>query len=834
MMPELGNFLLCLAAGLALLLSVYPLWGAARQDRRLMALARPLACGLFACIGGAFLLLVHAFVVNDFTVRYVAENSNSALPVWYRVAATWGAHEGSLLLWVLLLSVWTFAVAIFSRRMPLDAVARVLAVMGMIAFGFLLFILLTSNPFSRGLPQYPIDGRDLNPLLQDIGMIFHPPILYMGYVGFSVAFAFAIASLLAGRLDTAWARWSRPWTQAAWMFLTLGIVLGSAWAYYELGWGGWWFWDPVENASFMPWLVGTALLHSLAVTEKRGSFRAWTVLLAIAAFSLCLLGTFLVRSGVLVSVHAFASDPSRGLFILVLLIVAIGGSLLLYALKGGRVRARVEHTLWSRESFLLGNNILLMAAMLVVLLGTLLPLVHKELGLGSISIGEPFFNTMFTALMAPFALLLGLGPLIRWRRDDVARQIKRLIIALLVTLSLSLALPWLLQDRITAMAVIGLMMALWVLIFALMEVHERATHRHGFWRGLRTLTRSQWGMVLGHVGVAVTVIGITFSQNYSVERDVRMRPGDSIDIHLYHFVFNGVRNIVGPNWTGGEGIIAVTRNGRPEATLYAEKRFYTASRMMMTEAAISGGLTRDLYAALGEELSDGSWAVRLYYKPFVRWIWYGGVLMALGGLCCMLDPRYRMRKKSAGGLMNRKLLFIPLVLFLALAAALFWQLMRNADGDDPTTLESALIGKPLPEFRLEALNTPGQTLDRRTLIDGKPLLLNVWATWCPTCRAEHQFLNGLAQQGVRVVGMNYKDDRQKAMSWLQRLGNPYRLSLYDGNGMLGLDLGVYGAPETFLIDGQGIIRWRHAGDLNERVWREELQPLWDQYNRRAG
>ncbi len=393
-MPELGNFLLCLAAGLALLLTrSIPLWGAAQQDRRLMALARPLAYGLFACIGSAFLLLVHAFVVNDCTVRYVAENSNSALPVWYRVAATWGAHEG------LTAAVGSAAQRLDLRRRHLqppyaapDAVTRVLAVMGMIAFGFLLFILFTSNPFSRGLPQYPIDGRDLNPLLQDIGMISHPPILYMGYVGFSVAVAFAIASLLAGRLDTAWARWSRPWTQAAWMFLTLGIVLGSAWAYYELGWGGWWFWDPVENASFMPWLVGTALLHSLAVTEKRGSFRAWTVLLAIAAFSLCLLGTFLVRSGVLVSVHAFASDPSRGLFILVLLIVAIGGSLLLYALKGGRVRARVEHTLWSRESFLLGNNILLMAAMLVVLLGTLLPLVHKELGLGSISIGEPFFK----------------------------------------------------------------------------------------------------------------------------------------------------------------------------------------------------------------------------------------------------------------------------------------------------------------------------------------------------------------------------------------------------------------------------------------------------------
>lgn len=645
MMPLLGDYLLSLAAGLALLLTIYPMWGAARQDARLMALARPLAWALFAAVLGAFLLLVCAFVGNDFTVRYVAENSNSALPVWYRVAATWGGHEGSLLLWVLLLSGWTFAVALFSRRMPLDAVARVLAVMGAIAAGFLLFLLFTSNPFARGLPNYPVDGRDLNPLLQDIGMIFHPPILYMGYVGLSVAFSFAIASLLAGRLDTAWARWSRPWTQAAWMFLTLGIVLGSAWAYYELGWGGWWFWDPVENASFMPWLAATALMHSLAVTEKRGSFRSWTVLLAIVAFSLSLLGTFLVRSGVLVSVHSFASDPSRGLFILLLLTVAIGGSLVLYALKGGQVKARVEHRLWSRESFLLGNNILLIAAMLVVLLGTLLPLAHKALGLGSISVGEPFFNTMFTLLMAPFALLLGLGPLIRWRRDNAGRQIKRLVFSLLLTLVLSAALPWLLQDSITAMSVIGLMMAIWVFIFALLELHERATHRHGFWRGLRSLSRSQWGMVLGHVGVAVTVTGIAFSQNFSQERDVRMKAGDSLDIHHYHFVFEGVRDAIGPNWSGGEGIIRVTRHGKPEATLHAQKRFYPASRTMMTEAAIDGGLTRDLYAALGEEMDDGSWALRLYYKPFVRWIWYGGVLMALGGLCCMLDPRYRMRKK---------------------------------------------------------------------------------------------------------------------------------------------------------------------------------------------
>ena len=598
----------------------------------------------FALLLLAFGVLTYCFLISDFSVIYVAQHSYSLLSWELKLAAVWGGHEGSLLLWVLLLSAWSALFAWHYRQQTDPLFPLTLAVLSLMLAALLLFVVLWSDPFVRIFPP-AIEGRDLNPMLQHPGLIFHPPLLYLGYGGLMVAASVALASLLRGEFDGTCARICWRWALPGWSALTAGIILGSWWAYCELGWGGWWFWDPVENASFMPWLVGTALLHSLAVTEKRGSFRAWTVLLAIAAFSLCLLGTFLVRSGVLVSVHAFASDPSRGLFILVLLIVAIGGSLLLYALKGGRVRARVEHTLWSRESFLLGNNILLMAAMLVVLLGTLLPLVHKELGLGSISIGEPFFNNMFTALMAPFALLLGLGPLIRWRRDDVARQIKRLIIALVVTLSLSLALPWLLQDRITAMAVIGLMMALWVLIFALMEVHERATHRHGFWRGLRTLTRSQWGMVLGHVGVAVTVIGITFSQNYSVERDVRMRPGDSIDIHRYHFVFNGVRNIVGPNWTGGEGIIAVTRNGRPEATLYAEKRFYTASRMMMTEAAISGGLTRDLYAALGEELSDGSWAVRLYYKPFVRWIWYGGVLMALGGLCCMLDPRYRMRKK---------------------------------------------------------------------------------------------------------------------------------------------------------------------------------------------
>jgi len=646
MMPEIGTFLLCLALGLALLLSSYPLWGAIRQDARLMAMARPLAGGLFVCIAAAFALLVWAFICNDFTVAYVVTNSNSLLPVYYRIAATWGAHEGSLLLWVLLLSTWTLAVALFSRGMPQDALARVLVVMGMINLGFLLFILLTSNPFARTLPDFPIDGHDLNPMLQDIGLIFHPPLLYMGYVGFSVAFAFAIASLMAGRLDTAWARWSRPWTTAAWVFLTIGIVLGSAWAYYELGWGGWWFWDPVENASFMPWLAGTALIHSLAVTEKRGTFKAWTVLLAITAFSLSLLGTFLVRSGVLVSVHSFASDPARGMFILAFLVIVIGSSLLLYAIKGGQVRGRVQNDTWSRESFLLGNNVLLIAAMLVVLLGTLLPLVHKQLGLGSISVGEPFFNTLFSWLMAPFALLMGIGPLVRWRRDEPQKLAKRLALALVVTLACSVIIPWWLQDRIAAMSVVGLLMSLWIIILTLLELHERATHRHRFFTGLRHLSRSHWGMVLGHLGVGVTVIGIAFSTQYSVERDVRMKAGDSIDIHRYHFVFRGVQNLQGPNYSGGMGIIDVTRDGKPEATLQAEKRFYTAARTMMTEAAIDGGVSRDLYAALGEELDDGGWAVRIYYKPFVRWIWAGGVLMALGGLFCLFDPRYRSRKKA--------------------------------------------------------------------------------------------------------------------------------------------------------------------------------------------
>ena len=641
MIAELGNYALALSLAIAVLLAIFPLWGAEKGNVQFMALARPMTYGLFLILSVSFGALFYVFAINDFSVQYVVNNSNTTLPIYYRLSAVWGSHEGSLLLWIWLLSLWSAAVALFSKRLPQEAVARVLGIMGIISIGFLLFVLFTSNPFTRTFPDFPVDGKELNPLLQDIGLIFHPPLLYMGYVGFSVAFAFSIASLMTGKLDTAWARWSRPWTMAAWVFLTLGIVLGSWWAYYELGWGGWWFWDPVENASFMPWLAGTALLHSLAVTEKRGSFKAWTVLLAILAFSLCLLGTFLVRSGILVSVHAFASDPTRGLYVLAYLIVVIGGSLTLYAYKGSQIRSRDNAERYSRESLLLLNNILLMTALCVVLLGTLLPLVHKQLGLGSISIGAPFFDQMFLIIMTPFALLLGIGPLVKWRRDQFSAIRTPVIASVIIMLIAGFALPYLLQDKLTVSAVLGTMMTVIIVLLSLYEMHQRATCRDTFWRGITKLSRSHWGMILAHLGVAMTVWGIAFSQNYSIERDVRMNVGDTVQIAGYDFTFKGISDANGPNYVGGKAQIDISRDGKHETTLYAEKRLYTVSKMPMTEAAIDWGFSRDLYAALGEKLDNNAWALRLYYKPFIRWIWLGGLFMALGGVLCMFDRRYR-------------------------------------------------------------------------------------------------------------------------------------------------------------------------------------------------
>ena len=644
MIAELGNYALALSLAVSVFLAVLPLWGAERGNVQFMALARPMTYGLFLSLTVAFGALFYAFAVNDFSVQYVVNNSNSNLPLQYRLSAVWGSHEGSLLLWIWMLTLWGAAVALFSKRLPQEAVARVLGIMGIISIGFLLFVLFTSNPFTRTFPDFPVDGRELNPLLQDVGLIFHPPLLYMGYVGFSVAFAFSIASLMTGKLDTAWARWSRPWTMAAWIFLTLGIVLGSWWAYYELGWGGWWFWDPVENASLMPWLAGTALLHSLAVTEKRGAFKAWTVLLAILAFSLCLLGTFLVRSGILVSVHAFASDPTRGLYILAYLVVVIGGSLTLYAFKGNRIRSRDNSERYSRESMLLLNNILLMTALSVVLLGTLLPLVHKQLGLGTISIGAPFFDQMFLIICTPFALLLGIGPLVKWRRDQFSAIRTPVVVSVILMALLGFGLPLLLQHKLTVSAVLGVMMVVIIVLLSLYELYQRATHRCGFWAGLTKLSRSHWGMIAAHLGVAMTIWGVAFSQNYSVERDVRMKVGDNVQIEDYRFEFKGITEANGPNYAGGKAQVDVFVGDKQEAALFAEKRFYTVSKMTMTEAAIDWGFTRDLYVALGESLGDGSWALRLYYKPFVRWIWFGGLFMALGGLLCMSDRRYRFSK----------------------------------------------------------------------------------------------------------------------------------------------------------------------------------------------
>ncbi|OBT20728.1 heme lyase CcmF/NrfE family subunit [Vibrio tasmaniensis] len=647
MIAEIGHFAMILSLGLGLLLSVLPLYGASRNNTLLMNSARPLSWGMFGFLAISFFILCYAFYTNDFTIQYVASNSNSQLPWYYRITAVWGAHEGSLLLWVLIQAGWTVAVATFSRGMPQESVARVLAIMGLITVGFLLFIIITSNPFLRTLPFFPVDGRDLNPLLQDPGLIIHPPMLYMGYVGFSVAFSFAIASLMSGRLDTAWARWSRPWTIAAWLFLTVGIALGSWWAYYELGWGGWWFWDPVENASFMPWLAGTALMHSLAVTEKRGTFKAWTVLLAISAFSLSLLGTFLVRSGILVSVHAFASDPARGMFILGFLVFVIGGSLLLFAVKGASVRVRGNFDLVSRENALLGNNILLIAALVVVLVGTLLPLVHKQLGLGSVSIGAPFFDMLFFWLMIPFSFLLGIGPLIRWKRDNLSKLIKPMLVSGIFSLGLSALMVTLLADRFSGTAFAGWIMAFWIFFMHGFELHERATHRHTFMKGLTKLPRSHWAMICGHIGLAVTVIGIAMVQNYSIERDVRLAPGESYQLEEYSFLFTGVRDKDGPNYDGYIADFEITKEGKYINTLHAEKRFYTTAKSMMTEAAIDRGVTRDLYIAMGERLDDNkSWAVRIYYKPFVRWIWAGSLIMSIGGVIAISDRRYRFRKPT--------------------------------------------------------------------------------------------------------------------------------------------------------------------------------------------
>jgi len=644
MIPELGHLAMILALCLAVVQATLPLIGAWRGDRQWMGLAQPAAWGQFAFLGFSFACLTYAFMVDDFSVAYVAHNSNSALPWYYKFSAVWGAHEGSLLLWAFILAGWTFAVAIFSRQLPEDMLARVLGVMGLISIGFLLFLIVTSNPFERLLPQVPMDGRDLNPLLQDFGLIVHPPMLYMGYVGFSVAFAFAIAALLGGRLDAAWARWSRPWTLVAWAFLGLGIALGSWWAYYELGWGGWWFWDPVENASFMPWLVGTALIHSLAVTEKRGVFKSWTVLLAIAAFSLSLLGTFLVRSGVLTSVHAFATDPERGVFILVFLLMVVGGSLTLFALRAPVVKSQVGFGLWSRETLLLVNNLLLVVATAMILLGTLYPLLLDALSGAKLSVGPPYFNAMFVPLMAALMLTLGVGIMVRWKDTPVKWLLGMLTPVLITSVVLGGLGSLLFGDFNWAVLAVSLLAA-WVVIASVRDLLDKTRHK-GLLRGARSLAPSYWGMHLAHLGLAVCAIGVVLTSHQSSERDLRLAPGESLSLGGYEFVFEGTVHHEGPNFTSDKATIRVFDGDKQIATLHPEKRLYTVQQMPMTEAGIDAGFTRDLYVALGEPLGDGAWAVRVHIKPFVRWIWLGALMMGLGGALAASDRRYRVKVKT--------------------------------------------------------------------------------------------------------------------------------------------------------------------------------------------
>ena len=650
MIPQIGHYSLILAFCFAIVQGTLPLVGVWQNNKTLANLAVPAARLQFLLIAIAFLSLEYAFYTDDFSVQYVANTSNSHLPLMYKLAALWGGHEGSMLLWVSILGLWTMAVTLFAKALPDSFRVRLIAVMGMVSMGFLAFVLFTSNPFERLIPA-ALDGRDLNPLLQDPGMVFHPPVLYMGYVGFSVAFAFAIAALLDGKLDITWARWTRPWTTVAWVFLTLGIAFGSKWAYYELGWGGWWFWDAVENASFMPWLVGTALIHSLAVTEKRDAFKVWTVLLSICAFSLSLLGTFLVRSGVLTSVHAFATDPRRGVFILLYLVVVIGGALLLFALRAPKVGLGEKFDVVSRESMLLANNVVLAAAAGSVLLGTMYPLLMDALGAGKISVGPPYFDAVFVAIMAPGLFLMGLGPLAKWKKASLPEIGTRLRVAAVISVVSAVLVPFV-MGKITLMLVVGVFMGIWVTSTTLILLRNRIVARQeatpNLVDNLKGIPLAFYGMLLAHLGIGVFILGVTLVKGYESEQDLRMDKNDIAKIGNLDFKFDGVAKIQGPNYESAQGTFTVTSDGKQVAVLQPEKRFYPVQGSVMTEADIKPGLVKDLYVSLGEPLEDGAWSVRIYIKPFVQWIWAGAILMALGGFCALADKRYRVRNKKTG------------------------------------------------------------------------------------------------------------------------------------------------------------------------------------------
>ena len=858
MIAEIGLFALILALLVAAVQSLVPLIGAARGDAAWMSLDRPAAFAQFCLVTISFGALMWLHVTSDFSVLNVVQNSHTDKPLIYKISGVWGNHEGSMMLWTFILVIYGLAVSVFGRDLPPGLRARALAVQGMIGFGFILFILLTSNPFVRVDPA-PLNGQGLNPLLQDPGLAFHPPFLYLGYVGFSMAFSFAIAALIEGRVDAAWARWVRPWTLVAWCALTLGVAMGSWWSYYTLGWGGYWAWDPVENASFMPWLAGTALLHSSIVAEKRDTMKAWTIFLAIVTFSLSLLGTFLVRSGILTSVHSFAVDPARGTFILALLVAVTGGSLVLYAirapsLKGGGLFAPI-----SREGGLLFNNILLSVAAGTVFLGTLYPLFVDALGLGKVSVGPPYFNIVMVPLMVPLFVVMAVGPLLSWKRGDLPDALSRLkfalgaavvtVVATLIVAGFSTHALW---------AALGFGLAIWLIAGTLTEWAGRvrlfktplADSLHRAWH----LPRSAYGMTISHIGFAIVLIGVAGSLAWRAEYLQVMHPGDNAVVAGYRIAFIGVQdNVAGPNYTAARGTFIVTKDGSFVSELQPERRIFKNPPQPLSTVAIHTNFVSDVYVVLGEPNGDGGWIVHIFHNPLIPWLFFGAVMMVLGGAVSLSDrhhrigaPRSRLGARiaapamavaaaSAAPLERRKssrrwTYLAPLLGFAVLIGFFVWRLHLADEGDAPSFIPSVMIDRPAPPFDLPPLlaGEPGfKTAD----LKGKVTLVNFFASWCVPCREEHAFLPQVTKAGIALIGINYKDRPEDAKAWLAELGDPYRTIAVDRNGRTGIDFGVYGVPESYLIDKQGVIRFKQTEPLTPNIIQNTLIPLAEKLNK---
>ena len=853
MIAEIGLFSLILALFVAAVQATVPMIGAARGDAAWMKIDRPAAFAQFLMVAVSFGCLMWAHVSSDFTVLNVVQSSHTDKPLLYKITGVWGNHEGSMMLWTLILVIYGLAVSIFGRDLPPGLRARALAVQGMIGFAFILFILLTSNPFTRVDPA-PLNGEGLNPLLQDPGLAFHPPFLYLGYVGFSMAFSFAIAALIEGRVDAAWARWVRPWTLVAWCSLTLGVAMGSWWSYYTLGWGGYWAWDPVENASLMPWLAGTALLHSAIVAEKRDTLKSWTIFLAIVAFSLSLLGTFLVRSGVLTSVHSFANDPRRGLFILLLLGIVTGGSLVLYAIRAPALKGGGLFSPVSREGGLLFNNIFLSVGAGTVLLGTLYPLFMDALNLGKVSVGAPYYNIIMTPLMTPMIVLMAVGPFLAWKRGDLAGAMQKLRFTTIVTAIVLVAT--LIAAGIsshTLLAALGLALAAWLLVGSLAEWAGRVRLFQGTMadrlRRMKHLPRSAYGMTVGHIGLAFVLIGVVASLAWRSEFLQVMQPGDSANIAGYQVKFLGTEdNVVGPNYSATRANFVVIRDGQLVTDLHPERRMYNNPRQPLSTVAIHTNFFADLYAVLGDPAEHGGSVVHIFHNPMVAWIFFGAIVMVLGGVISLTDRHHRIGAPlrrvtpyvpsspapaspapaaSAPAVTKRGIYLIPLAGFLILGGFFIWRLHLVEKGYAPNLIPSVLINKPAPSFDLAALEQ-GKPGFASTDLKGQVTLVNFFASWCVPCREEHPVLPLVKQAGIRLVGISYKDRPEDARAWLANLGDPYMAIGADVYGRTGIDFGVYGVPESYLIDKNGVIRRKWTGPLTPEIIRTELVPLAEQ------